>query len=476
MTALAERAAAGTQPKLSEICKHLVIPTGIVDSYWPEIHETCTNRLGIEFDEWQNGLNGLALAHRADGSLAHTVSGVGMSIPRQVGKTYSISGLLFGLCVDHSDLLVIWSAHHGKTHMETFLAMQSFCKRAKVDPFIDKVYTGSGDEEVRFINGSRILFGARERGFGRGIAGVDVLMSDEAQILSERAMANMLATLNVSRLGLHIYAGTPPKPEDNSENFIRMRQEALSGEATDLVWVEMGADDDADLNDVDQWHKANPSIGFRTPIASIQRLRKRLSDDDFKREALGIWDESDISVFDIARWAELTDTSIEPPYRAALVVDVSPDRRHATIGMAGEVDGRTLVMVHPLSNVGKVVKLVEKLLEEKDIIDVSITSGAARALEPDLTQAGIEFSKLSQADTGAAYAALQEAIKAGTVVHVGQPELDDAMLMARTRFMATGEAETFDRRGYSVDLSPAVSVACALYQWGLCEKPMPVIM
>ena len=36
------------------------------------------------------------------------------------------------------------------------------------------LYTGSGDEEVRFTNGSRILFGARERGFGRGIAGVEI--------------------------------------------------------------------------------------------------------------------------------------------------------------------------------------------------------------------------------------------------------------------------------------------------------------
>ena len=451
-----------SQRKLSEVTKHLVIPAGITGSYWPDIAETCITRLGIEFDEWQNGINGLALAHRDDGTLAHTVGGLGMSIARQTGKTYCISGLLFGLAVEHPDLLMIWTAHHGRTHMETFLQMQAFCKRAKIAPFIDKVYAGSGDEEVRFGNGSRILFGARERGFGRGVAGVDVLMSDEAQILSERAMSNMLATLNVSRLGLHIYAGTPPKPEDNSENYVRMRVEALSGESTDLVWIEMGADDDADLDDVEQWKKSNPSVPYRTPLSSIQRLRKRLSDDDFKREALGIWDPDDAAAFNLEAWLKLVDADAEPPGRAALVIDVSPDRRRSAIGVAGDGGGdQTLVMVHSLKGTDLVVPAVEKLLETRDIIDVSITSGAARALEPDLVQAGVEYQKLSPADVGAAYAALQEAIKAGTVCHVDQPELNDALGMARTRFLSTGESETFDRRGYSVDLSPAVAVAAA---------------
>jgi len=89
------------------------------------------------------------LAKRDDGSLAHTVGGFFMSLPRQVGKTHFLSGAIFGLCIKYPGLLVIWSAHHSKTHMETFMAMQAFCTRSKIAPFIDKVYTGSGDEEVR---------------------------------------------------------------------------------------------------------------------------------------------------------------------------------------------------------------------------------------------------------------------------------------------------------------------------------------
>jgi metal-dependent amidase/aminoacylase/carboxypeptidase family protein len=159
---------------------------------------------------------------------------------------------------------------------------------------------------------------------------------------------------------------------------------------------------------------------------------------------------------------------------------VSPDRRYTTIGMAGGVtvdgDDKTLVMIQPMKGTHAAVPRIQKLLDERDIVDVAITSGAARALEPDLVKAGITYTKMSTTDMAASYATLQEAIKGATVVHVGQLELDNALSMARTRYWMTGEAEVFDRRGYSADVSPAVAVAGALYRWGLQEAPMPMLL
>jgi len=463
--------------KLSEVTRRLVAPSDITGSYWPDIRDTCNERLGIFLDRWQDGIAGLLLAHREDGVIAHTVGGFGMSIARQVGKTHTLTAVLFGLCVQHPGLLAIWTSHHVKTNSETFQAVQAYCKRTKVKPFIKKVYLGSGDEAVEFSNGSRILFGARERGFGRGIPGVDVLMSDEAQILSQRAMQDMLATLNTSRLGLHIYVGTPPKPTDNAEMFTVMRQEALTGEATDIAWVECGADEDADIDDVDQWMQANPSCPHRTPVISIRRLRRRLSDDGFRREALGIWDSPDASAFDLAAWAKLADTGAEMPARAALVVDMSPDRRHCCIGVAGDTDdGRVLLLAESMGDTGSVVPRVQALLERRDIVEVAITSGAARAIEPALVDAGIEYVRLTQSDVAAAYSRLQEAIKEEAISHVDQAELNTAMMMTRTRFVTSGESEIFDRKNYSVDLSPAVACACALFRWGMMATPMPVVL
>ena len=278
-------------PRLSEQAKHLAVPDGVVSSGWRDVYRTCTEKLGLEFDPWQQQTGQLIMSKRADGSLACMVDGVGLSLPRQVGKTHLVAGLIFALCVNTPGLLVIWTAHHMATSSETFLAIQGFADRGRIAPHVRKVYTGSGDEEVRFHNGSRILFGARERGFGRGIPGVDVLIFDEAQILSDKAMSNMLATMNTSRFGLQLYMGTPPKPEDNSETFKRMRRDALAGNLPDGAWVEFGADAGSDPDDRAQWRKMNPSYPKRTPVQSLQRLRRKLTEADWEREGRGIWDD-----------------------------------------------------------------------------------------------------------------------------------------------------------------------------------------
>src|SRR5690606_28569900 len=109
--------------------------------------------------------------------------GVVISIPRKVGKTFLIMAIVFALCLLNPGLRVIWTAHHSDTSGDTFDAMQGFARRRKVAPHIAKVLID--DESVRFKNGSRIMFGARERGFGRGRPKIGVLVFDEAQILTE---------------------------------------------------------------------------------------------------------------------------------------------------------------------------------------------------------------------------------------------------------------------------------------------------
>jgi phage terminase large subunit-like protein len=94
-------------------------------------------------------------------------------------------------------------------------------------------------------------------------------------------------------------------------------------------------------------------------------------------------------------------------------------------------------------------------------------------LAPDLAGAGVEFEVMSQTEMGAACAAFQQGVADGTVVHVGQRELDAAVANAQTR--RVGEAEVWDRRDVKVDDSPLVAVSGAFYRWGLQEAPMPAI-
>ena len=311
--------------RLSDLARKVVAPRDITSTGWPSVRNLCEQKLGLTFDDWQHGAGRVILSKREDGKLAAMIDGVGMSLPRQVGKTYLLAAIIFALCILRPGLLVIWSAHHSKTHNETFLSMQAFAERVKIRPYIRRVYTGSGDEEVRFHNGSRILFGARERGFGRGIPGVDILVFDEAQILSDKALANMLATMNVSLFGLALFIGTPPRPEDDSEVFERLRRQAYAGDLHDGAWIEFGAPRGTDPKDRRGWTVANPSYPKRTPAESIMRLQRKLKPDDFLREGLGIWDEDDGPKI-MPKWDDRGNVKVERP--SSLVV-----------GLAGDVDG-----------------------------------------------------------------------------------------------------------------------------------------
>lgn len=460
--------------KLSEVARKVVAPSGIVATGWPAVRDTCTQKLGITFDPWQDGAGRLILAKRADGKLAVMIGGVGLSVPRQVGKTYLIAAITFALCILRPGLLVIWSAHHARTHGETFLSLQALADRAKVKPHIRQVFVGSGDEEIRFRNGSRILFGARERGFGRGIPGVDVIVSDEAQIMTEKALDAQLATMNTSQFGLAIYVGTPPRPEDPSEAFTRMRSEAWAGTLTDAVWIELGADPGAEPGDRRQWARANPSFPHRTPVESMLRLQRKLTPDSFLREGLGIWGEmSDKLAIDPARWRALADEASWAEDPVAFGVDTTPDSAWTSIATAGRgPDGRThleLVDHRPGTAwvVDRLVELRDKWSPCATVIDPAGPAGAfikelmdrGFKLKPDPGESQLEV--LSVRDAAQACGALANAVRDDKLRHLGEPELTSAIVAAKKR--SVSDAWLWDRKNSGAIISPLVAVTHAMH-------------
>lgn len=158
-------------------------------------------------------------------------------------------------------------------------------------PYVDRIRRANGQQEIRFKNGSLIAFGAREHGFGRGLHSADVEVFDEAQILTVKALDNLVPVMNTATDPLVVFLGNPPKPGDPSEVFQDKRASALSG-MNGMAYIELSAEPGCDLDDREQWARANPSYPKRTSEQSIIRLRKTLAEDSFRREALGVWDEN----------------------------------------------------------------------------------------------------------------------------------------------------------------------------------------
>ena len=329
--------------RLSDVARHLVIPDGIETTEWPSVAVEL-DRMEWPLDHWQQGLCTVATGLRENGKYACGIGGMVLSIPRQVGKTYTIGGLVFALCMAKPNTLALWTAHRARTHNETFRDMAGKAESNAVKPFISHVRRSNGEQEVEFANGSRILFGARENGFGRGFKKVDVLVLDEAQILTLKAMEDMVPATNAAPNGLVLMMGTPPRPNDPGEVFMDRRESALSGDDPDVLYVEMSADDTANPNDREQWAKANPSYPDRTSDAAILRMRKLLgSVQSFMREGLGVWDKNSTGrkAFPAGSWDARADKN--PPRKGvkSFGVKFSPDGSHmALAGALRAPDGR----------------------------------------------------------------------------------------------------------------------------------------
>lgn len=473
-------------PKLSEVARHVVIPDGIVSTAWPKVVAQC-EAMGVRFEPWQDGIGRIALGKRDDGKYAATVGGIILSIPRQVGKTFLVGMIIIALCLLYPGFTVLWTAHRTRTATRTFQNMKAYTSRKKIRPFMLPPRNANGEQEVRFRNGSVIMFGSREDGFGRGFDEVDAEVFDEAQILDEKALEDMVAATNQSRHphgALLFFMGTPPRPRDKSEEFTRRRDAALEAKPFDDVvgvggnalYVEFSADRDADPDDQDQWSKANPSFPKYTTVEAFERLRAQLTDEDsFRREALGIWDPADLGrVIDEDSWRRVADPASMAVHRLTLAIDVAPDRNVATVALAGQRADRLwhIEVDEQRRGVDWVGPWV-KARAEKNRLHAVVVDELSGLVEERHgrhyltgTDVAVTLAASGGRDMAIACAKLFDSVMAPepTVRHTDQPQLNVALSVARKRVMTNGVGWAWNRKDATSDITPVVASTLAL--WG----------
>lgn len=466
-----------SDPKLSEVARHVKLPPGIVDTGWPAVRDQIA-AFGDTFDRWQDGLGRVMLGKRADGMYAATVGGITLSIPRQVAKTFIVGRIVVALCVLFPGLRVLWTAHRGRTSTMTFRNLQSFVRRKKVKPYIASIRTANGEQEIVFANGSIIMFGAREHGFGRGFDQIDVEVFDEAQILTEKALEDMVAATNQSRHphgALLFYMGTPPRPTDPGEAFTLRRERALSGKAKDAVYVECSADPDADPDDRAQWRKANPSFPRRTPLQSMLRLRENLpSDEAWLREALGIWDQVHTGgVIPFDAWKAHKDEESIPVDRFALGVEAGPDLVSASVVLAGQrEDGNWHVELddHREGAAWLDAYLAELVRLNPQIRTVVVdVGGPIRALLEEhrggwrFRGSKMRVTPVRVAELGAACSRVLDGTVTGWLHHIDQVQMNIAVQSAGKRMLGDSGMWVFSRKTATSDITPIQAAALALH-------------
>jgi len=469
------------QKKLSEVARHICQPDGIVSTGWPAVADRL-RQFSIPFDLWQQGAARLILAKRADGMYAAGIGGAILSIPRQVGKTYLVGWIAFALASIFPNMLILWTAHHTRTSNETFGKMRAMARKAKVAPHIESVRAANGEQAIIFKNGSRILFGARDQGFGLGFDKVDLLVLDEAQRVREVAMNDMVPATNAAPNGLVVMMGTPPRPTDNGDVFAARRKDALDGDP-DTLYVELSADAGAKIIDWEQVAKANPSYPHRTSKTAILRLQKLVgSDDAFMREGYGIWDDTirDKRAFKFSQWSALVAAKPKEGVRC-FGVKFTPDG--STVALAGAIhDGTGIVHVEGLrqENAGEGIGwLVDFLADRIDLAALIVIDGKAgdaaliealRRSVPALPRGRLVTPTIAQ--YAQAHAMLLEAVKSGGVSHLGQPALDDQVRGAVKR-MISAKTGAFGWHGHDGEHTPLLDAATLAFWAALTTQRDP---
>lgn len=455
--------------RLSEVAHHLKQPTGITSSDFTMIN-TVAAKVGIHYDLWQQGFLYLLYGKRKDGKYACSVGSAVLSSCRQIGKTFMVGTSLFLLCAGKPNTLVLWTAHHTRTSDQTFADMCDYANNAKLRKYVDTIRRANGQQEIKFANGSRIMFGARENGFGRGLHAADVEVFDEAQILTAKAVDNLMPIVNTSPNPLVVFMGNPPKPGDQSEMFAEKREEALKGNE-DMLYVELAAKRDCDIDDREAWAQANPSYPKRTPESAIMRLRTNLAPDSFRREALGIWDENTIQLaIDQTKWLKTVTQGKPEGGEPSIGIDMPPDRSVISIACCWRTSEEAhiqLLEYRPVTAQG--TAWVGQYIAQRwpKLSSVVIDSQSpAMSLVPDLTDLHVKPTITGARDIARASGRFIDMLASGTLTHRSdddQPQLAQAIRNATKRPIGNAGAFAWNRGASDVDISPLVACTLALH-------------
>jgi hypothetical protein len=448
-----------------------VLPKGIVSSAFPSVLAVLL-ALKLVLDQWQAELAKCILAKDADGLYAADT--IVISICRQAGKTFLIGCLVFADCIKNPGTTTVWTAHRFKVSRETFNELKVLAASPLLAPHIDydAITTAAGNECIPFRNGSRIVFAARERGAIRGFTKVRRLIIDEAQILTEMAMSDLVPTQNQAENPQIILMGTPPKPTDPGEVFSALRAEAIAGTVEGTLYVEFSADPTCESDDWEAVRQANPSFPKRTGKRAILRLRKLLTNDaDYRREGLGIWDTDALRSV-LPGWAGCA-VEIKPPKVTWIGLAVSLDLEWGSIAAAG-------LWPNGKVHVGAVERRPASAWLAAEAKRIQVARGCLVVLDekcPDaglpvaLEKAKVDFVRLKLDEYIEACSQVVNWVKERQITHSHTTELDDAIKVAAWRMV--GDRKVWGRKQSTADISMLEAATLAARQAAIAPKAPP---
>jgi hypothetical protein len=455
-------------------------------------------RIGLTLDPEQELVLRDWLGIRADGRWQ--TREVGLHVPRQNGKgEVLLARELFGL-FELGERTIIHTAHEFKTSAEHFQRLEAVVRdnpelhgRVRrrmtargVGEVIGYRYS-HGEESITLQDGARIEFKTRTKSGMRGFAGVDLLVLDEAMIISEAAHSSALPIIRASKAERGpqlVYTGSAVDQEQHDHGMVwtRVRERGIAGDDESLAYTEWSLDFEHP-DDVPDEVADDPAV-WRTVNFAIERgrvseehmawERRALGDRGFKVELLGVGDPPSTdgaaeTLISQEMWADVHDPESVLQDPVCVAYDVSPERHSSIVAAGLNEDGRWMVeVIHSRAGTGWLVERLVELYRSHEVTRVICdgygpAAAIANRVEDD---GGVKVERMDSGDYGKACGLFVDHVGEKTLRHLGQPELDHAVRGAKPRALVDRWA--WSRTKSSVNISPLVAATLALW-WAVEE-------
>ena len=444
------------------------------DTYGPEVCAVM-RKLGFDPMPWQRHVLDVAFEHE-DGKLCYRE--VTELVPRQAGKT----AMVLGVQVHRAHRMAkrlgpqrsLYTAQKHDDAREKLLDEHvPILEASPYAPFV-KVSRMNGTEGIRWSNGSRHRIAAPTRKAAHG-GSIDLVQVDEAFVLANDDLEQGAKPTQITRRSPQFYVISAAGDERSTylRNKLEVGREFVRrGVDRGVAYFEWSADGlDVDPDDPKVWARTHPAVGFTIDTDTIAADHASMAPQEFRRAYLAMWPHAGKPrIVSEALWRSCADVSSKCLDPVCFAIDVAPDRSMAAVSAAGRREDGALhveVIRHD-HDTDWVAEFVHGLLKRHRKSTLSVdTVGAAASLLPELERRKIPLRMLGTPDAARSAGFLVDAVKAGRLRHLDQPELNVALGSADKRRIGDKWAWA---RG-DTDITPLVSATLAL--WSLETTPEP---
>ncbi len=469
------------EPRIHSAHGKSVLTTG------PEVEELA-NSCGLFLDPWQSLV--LNEIHGVRRNRKLTYPEVALIVARQNGKGTVLEATELGWLFLSKEELILHSAHEFKTAADAYKRIASLIKaNGELSSQVKSFSESHGKEGIKMKDGRELKFIARSQGSGRGFPAKKIVL-DEAYNITDAEMSAMLPTLKaaIDPQVLFMSSAVNKEIHFNGRVLSRIRRRGLDIDSPDpLLWYgEWSAPEGcphnmvgekvpclACLADPERWRQANPGMGIRISMESMQRDLKLLSAKTFACEDLSIGDwpgeDEDELVIPVKSWLERQDKDSRVKGKVCFSVDVGPMGKSASVSVAG-MNSQGNYHVEVIDNKAGTRWLVRRLTDltkrhENYGVVVDLRSHTA-GIVADLKAAGIEVIEINTGGVVQAFSGFcNKVLHLHNIVHPEQPSVVTALKGATVR--SVGDAQAWDRKHATVDITGLVSMTNAL--WGYID-------